>query len=143
MRKQEVLDKVHTRTYYIAESKKGEIPNLAFSQTSSDNNDILTDYLDSLVQRLTGYMTKRLLQVEWDGETLKVTTNRDNADEMAQALDKAITDYMVEELVARWMEDTFPKMADRRLAEERLDYVKDCVCALAPNVRRRATNLGV
>lgn len=143
MNKQEVLSKVHTRTYYIAETKKREMPDLALMQTSSDNSDILSDYMDAAVEELKAYMEKRLLGVEWDGETLKVTSERPKSDLMLIQLDKAIADYMVEELTSRWIGDSFPQLADFKMRDKKLDYVKNVVCSLAPKVRRRATTMGV
>lgn len=143
MNKQDVINKVHTRTYYIAESKKREMPDLAIMQTSSDNSDILSDYIDAAVEELMAYMQKRLLEVEWDGESLKVTSSRDKAELMLIQLDKAIADYLVEELCYRWVSDTFPKLTNESLREKKLDYVKDIVCSLAPRIRRRATTMGV
>ena len=143
MNRQNVINKVYTRTYYLAEGKKEEMPSLATMQASQDNNDILSDYLESAMDRVKAYIEKRLPSVSWVDDTLLVESNRENAEEMIQRLDRAIEDYLVEELVYRWVSDNQPKMADPSLPEQRLDYVKTCVTSLAPNVRRRATTMGI
>lgn len=143
MNREEILKKVHTRTYYLAESKKSEIPELAFMQTSADNTDILNDYLDAAIDEMKSYMNKRLVSFEWEGDVITVESKRDKADVMTQGLDKAMADYLVEETIYRWTSDTFPKFADRDLRDKKLDNLKDIVCSLAPIVRRRATTMGV
>lgn len=143
MNREEILKKVHTRTYYLAESKKSEIPELAFMQTSADNTDILNEYLDAAIDEMKSYMNKRLVSFEWEGDVITVESKRDKADVMTQGLDKAMADYLVEETIYRWTSDTFPKFADRDLRDKKLDNLKDIVCSLAPIVRRRATTMGV
>lgn len=51
MNRQKIIDKVYIRTYYLAEGKKEEMPSLAMMQASPDNNDILSDYLESAMDR--------------------------------------------------------------------------------------------
>ena len=143
MNREEIIKKVHTRTYYLAESKKSEIPELAFMQTSEDNTDILNDYLDAAIDEMKAYMNKRLVSFEWEGDVITVESKRDKTDLMTQSLDKAMADYLVEETIYRWASDTFPKFADRELRDKKLDNLKDVVCSLAPIVRRRATTMGV
>ena len=140
---QEILYNVHLKSYYIAETKKKEIPELCQIQTSPDNNDILIMYLRSAKERLLAYMRKRLISVQWDEEALHITSDRDNAQEMGQSLDNAITDYLTEEVLYRWLCDTYPKLADKTAVEEKLDYVKTCIHSLAPLVSRRATTMGI
>lgn len=144
MNKQSIIDKVHTRTYYLAESKKKEMPDLAFMQTSSDNADILSDYMDAAIDEIKSYMEKRLISFSWsEDDVITVTSERDKADLMTERLDKAMSDYLVEELVYRWASDTFPRFSDSKVRDEKLDNLKDIICSLAPNVRRRATTMGI
>ena len=143
MNKTEVLNKVHIKTFYIGESKKADNPNIALIQTSADNTDILNDYFSRYMNELAGYMNKRLIDFSWDGETLSVQSSREKKDEMIQVLDNAISDYLAERMVFQWLLDNNVEVNNPPLYEELLDKVKTYIAALSPNVRRRATTMGV
>ena len=143
MNKTEVLNKVHTKTFYIGESKKADNPNIALIQTSDENSDILSDYFNRYMNELTGYMHKRLIDFSWDGDTLTIQSPREKKDEMVKVLDNAISDYLTERLVFQWFMDNNVEVNNPPLYEELLDKVKTYIATLSPNVRRRATTMGV
>lgn len=52
MNKQQIIDKVFTKTYYIGEAKKQEDPLSKIIQASKDESDILGDYFDEALNEI-------------------------------------------------------------------------------------------
>lgn len=143
MNRQHILDKVYTKTYYIGESKKRENPDMKYVQASSDDADILSDYMNAEINRLKGYMQKRLLFFRSHGDEFFCVSNRPDAKEMIPVIEESLETYLVEYITWKWLSDCMPQLADPRPKEEALFTLKDHICAVAPKVRRRAATMGI
>lgn len=143
MNRQLILDKVYTKTYYIGESKKRENPDMKYVQASSDDADVLSDYMNAEINRLKGYMQKRLLFFRFNGDDFFCVSNRPSAREMVDVINESMETYLVEYITWKWLSDNYPQLADPSAKEETLWSLKDHVCCLAPKVRRRAATMGI
>ncbi len=141
--KQKILEKVYTKTYYIGESKKGKDPDIKFIQAGKDDADILSDYLSDEINRMKGYMAKRLIDFSFDNESISLTTNRPDKEIMMSVIECSFESYLVEYLSWKWIKDNYPQIADSSDMENRLWQLKDNITSLSPIVRRRATEMGV
>ena len=129
MDKKAILDKVYTRTYYIGESRKRENIDASIIQACEDNSDIL-------------YSQKRLVKVVMNEETIEVTSERVKNEELKECLENLVSDYLAEYVLFRWLSDNGYGISPEGVSNA-LENVKDCICALAPKVRRRAANMGI
>jgi len=143
MNKQRILDKVYTKTYYIGESGKSKDPEMKHIQACSDDSDVLSDYMESEINRISGYMRKRLISFKIEGEIIHVNTNRPCRDEMVKVVEDALESYLVEYIAWKWVSDNYPNIADPSVKEERLWQLKDAITSLSPSVRRRAATMGI
>lgn len=142
MNRKSILDRVYTKTYYTGESRKQETPSAAVIQASSDNNDALNDYLDEAMNEIEFYAHKRLVEISFKDDVLTVESKRPKKDELVSCLDRLLEDYLVEYISYKWFsENGF--QTDPSGMNGSLDRLKNCICALAPRVRRRATNMGI
>lgn len=141
--KQKILEKVYTKTYYIGESKKGKDTDIKFIQAGKDDADILSDYLSDEINRMKGYMAKRLIDFSFDNESISLTTNRPDKEIMMSVIECSFESYLVEYLSWKWIKDNYPQIADSSDMENRLWQLKDNITSLSPIVRRRATEMGV
>ena len=141
--KKKILEKVYTRTYYIGESKKGKDPDMKFVQAGKDDEDILSDYLNEELNRLKGYMIKRLDGFSFNDETVSLTTNRPDKESILPVIECSLESYLVEYLSWKWIKENYPQIADPSDKEGRLWELKDHITSLSPRVRRRATNMGI
>lgn len=141
--KKKILEKVYTRTYYIGESKKGKDPDMKFVQAGKDDEDILSDYLNEELNRLKGYMIKRLDGFSFNDETVSLTTNRPDKESILPVIECSLESYLVEYLSWKWIKENYPQIADPSDKEDRLWELKDHITSLSPRVRRRATNMGI
>ena len=141
--KKKILEKVYTRTYYIGESKKGKDPDMKFVQAGKDDEDILSDYLNEELNRLKGYMIKRLDGFSFNDETVSLTTNRPDKESILPVIECSLESYLVEYLSWKWIKGNYPQIADPSDKEDRLWELKDHITSLSPRVRRRATNMGI
>lgn len=142
MDKKAILDKVYTRTYYIGESRKRENIDASIIQACEDNSDILEDYFKSALNELNFYSQKRLVQVVMNEETIEVTSERVKNEELKECLENLVSDYLAEYVLFRWLSDNGYGISPEGVSNA-LENVKDCICALAPKVIRRAANMGI
>jgi hypothetical protein len=143
MNRQTILDKVYTKTYYVGEMLKNKDTDMKFVQACSDDSDILSDYMDAEINRINGYMTKRLVSFSIDKENITVNTNRPLKDKIVNIIENALESYLVEYITWKWIKDNYPQIANPSDKEERLWQLKDAITSLSPSVRRRATTIGI
>lgn len=141
--KQSILDKVYTKTYYIGESKKGKDPDMKYVQAGADDADILSDYLMDEINRMRGYMTKRLVDFVLKNDCIFLRTNRPDRRDMLPVIERSFESYLVEYLSWKWIKDNYPQIADPSDKDARLWELKDHITSLSPRVRRRATEMGI
>lgn len=142
MNKQQIIDKVFTKTYYIGEAKKQENPLSKIIQASKDESDILGDYFDEALNEINFYAQKRLVEVIITEDSIEITSQRPKKEEITKCVDRLLGDYMVEYISYKWLSDNGYNV-DPTEKDQALDRLKNCICALAPKVRRRATEMGI
>lgn len=137
-----VLEKIYTKTYYIGEAHKRENANAGIIQACADNDDVLMDYISMELEEINFYAKKRLVEFAFNEGKISVESSRPKADEMKGCMEKLLSDYLVEYASYRWLNDNGVNY-DSSIKDESLHRLKDCICSLAPRVRRRATNMGI
>lgn len=142
MNRKSVIERVYTKSYYTGEARKPENPSVAVIQASIDNNDILTDYMNDALNEVEFYAHKRLVEISFKDDEISVVSERPKKEELVSCLDRILEDYLVEYISYRWFSENGIN-ADRSVVDMALDRLKDCICSLAPKVRRRATQMGI
>lgn len=140
---QNIIKQVHIRTYYIAEKKKKEDPSIAFIQTSTDNDDILSVYINIALNDLEGKMIKRLNHLIFDIEAgvIEIKSNQKKADSIIAILEKAITNYVIEFVIFSWLKDVANELANPMIYLEKMNLIDKYISMLSPTPRRRSTDL--
>nr|DAU87698.1 MAG TPA: hypothetical protein [Caudoviricetes sp.] len=142
MDKESILNKVYTKTYYIGEALKKNNTHDSIVQACKDNSDILLDYFEAALNEINFYAQKKLFKVIVTDKSIEIISERAKKEEISKSLDSLVSDYLVEYISFRWLFDNGYGISPEGVLNA-LENVKDCICALAPKVRRRAANMGI
>ena len=144
-----ILDSVNSKTYYIGESYKKKDIDFCDVQTSGDNADELTTYIETAINEIVGNLTKRVNDIEFDiTDKIVISFNPfnrvpGNYEVVAKMLSKAIEDYAVNYTTYQWLNTVKPDIAAPifSLLDKNMSQVYKYIGMLSDMVRRRATDL--
>jgi len=145
----EILKEVDMQTYYAGESKKRQDVDADITQTSSDNYDELSVFMDTALNDVSGMLLKRTRSSSFTQDEKSILCSIDpftvkaNAEYISNLLKKAIFDYVVNYIVYKWIEMVKPEMAGlyfQNIAKLEYSVIK-YVGMLSGHPRRRATDL--
>jgi len=145
----EILKEVDMQTYYAGESKKRQDVDADITQTSSDNYDELSVFMNTALNDVSGMLLKRTRSSSFtqDEKSILCSINpftvKVNAEYIGNLLKKAIFDYVVNYIVYKWIEMVKPEMAGlyfQNIAKLEYSVIK-YVGMLSGHPRRRSTDL--
>ena len=137
------------QTYYAGESKKRQDVDADITQTSSDNYDELSVFMDTALNDVSGMLLKRTKSSSFTRDEKSILCSIDpftvktNAEYISTLLRKAIFDYVVNYIVYKWIEMVKPEMAGlyfQNIAKLEYSVIK-YVGMLSGHPRRRSTDL--
>lgn len=144
-----ILKEVDMQTYYAGESKKRQDVDADITQTSSDNYDELSVFMETALNDVSGMLLKRTKSSSFTQDEKSISfsidpfTVKTSAEYLGILLKKAIFDYVVNYIVYKWFETVKPEMAGmyfQNIAKFEYSVIK-YAGMLSGNPRRRATDL--
>ena len=148
---QTILDRIHTRSYYIGESYKAKDIDYSIVQSSIDNVDELGVSIDIALSNIAGMLIKRVKDFTYDLEEdciIDITPygrEPENGDSVVKLLENAIIDYCVQYSVYHWLLVLKPEIASPigSLLPLIEDKIIKYIGMISNPVKRRYTAFGI
>ena len=141
----EIMQQVHSRTYYLVERAKREDSSLALAQSSSDDLVLLKDFYREAMTVVNGKLAKEnldeLLEGLYSNDGVERKVLRKGAERNIPLLMQAISQYTVEYIVWRWFCHVLPGWKYENYMELRSQEIDKYISRIAPIPRRRPTDL--
>lgn len=149
---QTILDRIHTRNYYVGESYKAKDLDYSIVQSSYDNIDELKTSVESALDEVVGMFLKRAKEISyvWGNDRYDITIVPygripDNGEEVLRLLGNAITDYCAQYSIYQWLLVLKPDIANPigSLLPNIINKITKYIGMISDPVRRRYTPFGI
>lgn len=144
-----IRQEVDLRNHYMGEAIKRNDINADLMESNSEDNELFTMFLNRACNELISGVTLRFPAISYicdrDFITISFTTRDDSRRSHLPVLRRAITDYLVNELILQWLLLRRPDMTQSyiSLRNSLFDNVQQNFAKFynTEKIRRRATNL--
>jgi hypothetical protein len=141
---EDLLRKINIRNWYLGEARKNADPDAVFVQSDADAQDILLDYMQTVVNDVLLFTNanrvKFTCEQKDDMLTFSLSPLREGREHLLDVLKEAIRQYIVYEIRRLWMMEVKPDWADSSLRESLRENIRKAmndVTAMGQKVRRR------
>lgn len=143
---EDLLRKINIKNWYLGEARKNADPDAVFVQSDADAQDILLDYMQTVVNDVLLFANANRVKLTCeqmdDMLTFSLSPLREGREYLLDVLKNAIKQYLVYEIRRLWMMEMKPEWADSSLRESLRENIRQAmndVTAMGEKVRRRYT----